>query len=77
MSSQRLIGAHLPTTDASRASGDAFWAVLWLPDALRGRRAAAVAVEVSGLRRLLFAIKVDDGGGFRAATAAEVDAALR
>ena len=38
--------------DASRASGDASWAVLWLPDALRGRRAAAVAVEVSGLRRL-------------------------
>ena len=25
----------------------------------------------------LFAIEVDDGGGFRAATAAEVDAALR
>ena len=38
--------------DASRTSGDASWAVLWLPDALRGRRAAAVAVEVSGLRRL-------------------------
>ena len=38
--------------DASRASGDASLAVLWLPDALRGRRAAAVAVEVSGLRRL-------------------------
>ena len=27
--------------------------------------------------RGLFAIEVDDGGGFRAATAAEVDAALR
>ncbi len=47
--------------DASRASGDASWAVLWLPDALRGRRAAAVAVEVSGLRRLCGL-----GGGCRA-----------
>ena len=27
--------------------------------------------------RGLFAIEVDDGGGFRAATAADVDAALR
>ena len=33
--------------------------------------------RVLGRGRGLFAIEVDDGGGFRAATAAEVDAALR
>ena len=33
--------------------------------------------RVTGRGRGLFAIEVDDGGGFRAATAAEVDAALR
>ena len=33
--------------------------------------------RVAGRGRGLFAIEVDDGGGFRAATTAEVDAALR
>ena len=33
--------------------------------------------RVTGRGHGLFAIEVDDGGGFRAATAAEVDAALR
>ena len=33
--------------------------------------------RVTGLGCGQFAIEVDDGGGFRAATAAEVDAALR
>ena len=33
--------------------------------------------RVTGRGCGLFAIEVDDGGGFRAATAAEVDAALR
>ena len=33
--------------------------------------------RVTGLGSGQFAIEVDDGGGFRAATAAEVDAALR
>ena len=33
--------------------------------------------RVVGRGRGLFAIEVDDGGGFRAATTAEVDAALR
>ncbi len=33
--------------------------------------------RVLGRGRGLFAIEVDDGGGFRAATTAEVDAALR
>ena len=33
--------------------------------------------RVTARGRGLFAIEVDDGGGFRAATAAEVDAALR
>ena len=33
--------------------------------------------RVAGRGRGLFAIEVDDGGGFRPATAAEVDAALR
>ena len=39
MSGQRLDRGS-SSDDASRASGDASWAVLWLPDALRGRRAA-------------------------------------
>ena len=33
--------------------------------------------RVLGRGRGLFAIELDDGGGFRAATTAEVDAALR
>ena len=33
--------------------------------------------RVTGRGRSVFAIEVDDGDGFRAATAAEVDAALR
>ena len=33
--------------------------------------------RVAGRGRGLFAIEVDDGGGFRAATTTEVDAALR
>ena len=33
--------------------------------------------RVTGRGRGLFAIELDDGGGFRAATPAEVDAALR
>ena len=33
--------------------------------------------RVRGRGRGLFALEVDDGGGFRAATTAEVDAALR
>ena len=33
--------------------------------------------RVTGRGRGVFAIEVDDGDGFRAATAAEVDAALR
>ena len=33
--------------------------------------------RVRGRGRGLFAVEVDDGGGFRAATPAEVDAALR
>ena len=36
-----------------------------------------VAGACSGAAAGLFAIEVDDDGGFRAATAAEVDAALR
>ncbi len=47
--------------------------VYGLPWAIPERRAPSVL----GRGRGLFAIEVDDGGGFCAATTAEVDAALR
>ena len=42
-----------------------------------GRMMSERRWRVTARGRGLFAIEVDDGGGFRAATAAEVDAALR
>ena len=48
VSDQRLIGAHLPTMHPARRE-TAGRAVLRMPDALRGRRAAAVAGDVPEL----------------------------
>ena len=42
-----------------------------------GRMMSERRWRVTARGRGLFVIEVDDGGGFRAATAAEVDAALR
>ena len=57
------------------------------PNGRRERAGTAIALRcgrmperrwrVAGRGRGLFAIEVDDGSGFRPATAAEVDAALR